>query len=119
MNELDIKNTAQQLKIKKFRGVFMRDRLPSQCWKNECGVIHLDNNNGPGTHWVGYKKINDSAIYFDSFGNLPPPEEFIDYMGRNVKIYYNYKKYQDFNTVNCGHLCLQFLLKLNKENEII
>lgn len=91
----------------------MRDKLPFKRRKIECGVINLDNNDGPGTHWVAYKIRNKKIIYFDSFGNLQPPKEFIQYIGPENTIFYNYNKYQDFGTVNCGHLGLEFLL--NKE----
>lgn len=89
----------------------MRDKLPKRCRKIECGVINLDNNAGPGTHWVSYYKCNKNCFYFDSFGDLKPPEEFIKYVGDCV-IHYNYKRYQKFNTSICGHLCILFLFDL-------
>ena len=86
----------------------MRDNLPRyKPWKNECGIVNLDSLKGPGTHWVAYCKKGKLIEYFDSFGNLQPPIEIIHYLGLNIK--YNYTKYQDFNTFNCGHLCLKFL----------
>lgn len=86
----------------------MRNNLPSTPWKNECGIINLDSVSGPGTHWVAYCKKGDTDItYFDSFGNLQPPLEVIDYLGSHIK--YNYIQYQTYNKVNCGHLCLKFL----------
>lgn len=90
----------------------MRNNLPNKCRKNECGVINLDNKNGDGTHWVCYHKKNKECYYFDSFGNLPPPQEFVHYIGSNCKIHYNYHPFQNFNTVNCGHLCLKFLYEM-------
>lgn len=54
----------------------MKDRLPKKIKKNfESGVINLDNNDGPGTHWTAYKKYGNNIFYFDSFGNLKPPLE--------------------------------------------
>lgn len=79
-------------------------------WVNETGIINLDDSTSSGTHWVAYIKKNNNAEYFDSFGNLKPPLELVKYLGvRSVK--YNYKRYQDYNTFNCGHLCLKFLNK--------
>ena len=87
----------------------MRDNLPkSEPRKYECGVINLDSLNNLGTHWVAYRKINNNVIYFDSFGNINPPKEFIEYM-KNCKIQFNYNQYQSYDTFNCGHLVLQFL----------
>lgn len=85
----------------------MRDQLPKTPWRKECGVINLDSNSGPGTHWVAYFKANKIVEYFDSFGNLQPPTDVISYLGNNI--IYNYKRYQKMNSFNCGHLCLKFL----------
>lgn len=85
----------------------MRDELPSKPWKNERAIINLDSTKGCGTHWVAYKKKGQLAQYFDSFGDLKPPPEITKYL--NCKITYNTKKYQEFGTYNCGHLCLKFL----------
>lgn len=85
----------------------MRDHLPPRPWINECGIINLDNFSGPGTHWVAYCKKGNESEYFDSFGNLQPPREVVRYLDSNLM--YNYEAYQDFDAVNCGHLCLDFL----------
>lgn len=91
----------------------MRDRLPEKCRKYECGVINLDSEIGLGTHWVGYHKMNKVCYYFDSFGDLQPPREFITYIGDdNCVIYFNYKRHQKFDSVICGHLCLKFLFDM-------
>lgn len=98
--------------VKKFRGVFMRDNLPKKPWKKECGIINLDGMEGPGTHWVAYKTNGRKSIYFDSFGNLPPPQELVRYLSGSI-IEYNYISYQDYDTYICGHLCLEFLKNKN------
>lgn len=85
----------------------MRDNLPKKPFKKESGIVNLDASSGPGSHWVAYIKNDNIVIYFDSFGNLKPPLEIIDYLGKNIE--YNYTKYQNYNTINCGHLCLKFL----------
>lgn len=85
----------------------MLDSLPQKPLKNECGIINLDRKIGSGTHWVAYFKKGNYVEYFDSYGNLQPPLEVINYLGSNIN--YNYKNYQNNNTYNCGHLCLKFL----------
>lgn len=95
-----------------FRGVFMKDDLPSYPNKNECGILNLDLTSGAGTHWTAYyKKGIKEIVYFDSFGNLQPPRELIHYLGSNIK--YNKESYQTYNTYTCGHLCLIFLYICN------
>lgn len=87
----------------------MRDTLPSNGPKfREAVIVNLDDIRGPGTHWVAYRKTGGYVVYFDSFGNLKPPKDLVNYLGvDNIK--YNYKSYQNFNTHICGHLCLKFL----------
>lgn len=87
----------------------MRNRLPKMPYKKECGIINMDNDSGPGTHWVAYYKDDNIIEYYDSFGNLQPPLEILYYLGPNIT--YNYKRDQHFNTYNCGHLCLKFLIE--------
>lgn len=95
----------------------MRNELPTNGpQKYEAAILNLDSKNGPGTHWVAYRKNNNKVIYFDSFGNLQPPHELVKYFdvgSNNVIILYNHERYQNFNTYNCGHLCIQFLLNKN------
>lgn len=98
------------MNIPYFRGVFMRNQLPkSGPRKKETAIVNLDDKDGPGTHWVAYKKINNEIIYFDSFGNLQPPQDLMKYFGVGSNVKYNHEKYQDYDTVVCGHLCLRFL----------
>lgn len=95
----------------------MRDNLPthSQLSKNECAIINLGSQKSKGTHWVAYRKSGNIVEYFDSFGNLKPPKELVKYLGSKVKILYNNDQYQNFNEANCGHLCLEFLYKTQKQ----
>lgn len=86
----------------------MRDNLPRRPRKNECGVVNLDSVQNSGTHWVCYCKEGNTVHYFDSFGNLKPPLELIDYFN-NCNILYNHANYQSYNEFVCGHLCLRFL----------
>ena len=97
------------LKIPYFRGVFMRDSLPNNGPHiKESAILNFDQMRGPGTHWVAYKKRGKRVLYFDSYGNLPPPPELMTYLRKADMIEYNPKRYQ-WNSYNCGHLCLRFL----------
>lgn len=92
-----------------FRGVFMRDQLPKKPLLMGCGIINLDSARNSGTHWVAYGKINDHIEYFDSYGNLKPPKEFLRYVGHDKNVRYSYDNLQGSHLYNCGHLCLKFL----------
>jgi hypothetical protein len=89
----------------------MRDGLPFKVAKNESGIVNLDSSSGIGTHWVAYSKRGNMVQYYDSFG-VAPPAEFIQYMGKNCVITYNYDQEQKIEQVICGHLCLKFLKNL-------
>ena len=115
----------KQLKIKHFRGVFMRDDLPKKKRTKECGIVNLADSLSDGTHWVCYF----NHYYFDSYG-LPPPLEIVEYLGDNsalseqlpnVDLEYNIYQIQKSGQI-CGHLCLYFLNRITKGmefNEII
>lgn len=90
----------------------MRNDLPSKIHGKESGIVNLDDKIGAGTHWTAYVKSGPNVAYFDSIGNLNPPLELIKYFrsdGSWNKITYNFERYQNLNSYNCGHLCLQFL----------
>lgn len=90
----------------------MRDNLPEFPRRIECAVVNLDSFKGHGTHWVAYYKNGSSVNYFDSFGNLKPPLELTNYFNKKgpLNIKYNYDRFQNYNQINCGHLCLEFLI---------
>lgn len=90
----------------------MRDLLPNKINEYESGIVNLDSFLNKGTHWVCYIKIGYIVEYFDSFGNLAPPIELQKYFNSGLhqtSIRYNYFPRQLENTINCGHLCLDFL----------
>lgn len=101
----------------------MRDTLPEKPKRNECAILNLQTSQEAGSDWVAYikhqnkqfKKQNGGTdiIFFNSYGNLGPPEELIAYLGHNIR--FNYDRFQNYNTVICGHLCLLFLYKFCKE----
>lgn len=89
----------------------MRDTLPKKPKIKERDIINLDTSNHHGTHWVAYVKNKNYCEYFDSYGDLKPPLEGLEVIRylKNCNIFYNYTKYQKYDTVNCGNLCLAFL----------
>ena len=58
----------RKLKLKNFRGVFMRNELSGKaCKMTEVNLIlNLDDNTGSGTHWVCLYIKNNSCYFFDS-----------------------------------------------------
>jgi len=92
--------------IPRFRGVFLRDTLPSKPLNDEVGVLNLDCSASFGTHWVIWIKANDNCYYVDTFG-YGPPLELIKYLKHNI--IYSTFILQDVGTSYCGHVCLLLL----------
>lgn len=92
----------------------MRDLLPKNVSKNECGIVNLDSYKGFGTHWVCYYKKDKIKYYFDSYGGKPP-KELVKYLGKD-NIFMNDSQIQNYDDPPiCGHLCVYVLNELNKE----
>jgi hypothetical protein len=104
LSNFQLEESVKKLNIPKFRGCFVRDGLPKEPRKSECGILNLDDSSGGGTHWVCWYK-GAKTVYFDGYG-LPPPEELIDYLH---EVLYNSESPQPAGTVVCGHLCLYVL----------
>lgn len=111
----DLMSWANILKINNFRGVFTKDTLLDKPLKNECGIINLGDLQSGGTHWTCYMKNHNKVIYFDSFGDAPPPLELEKYLKMNQGILYNNYRYQQYDDPPiCGHLCLEVLRRFSK-----
>ena len=111
LSNIDLLNWVKKLGIKNFRGVYSRDALPTKMLKNEVGIINLDSQIGPGTHWVAYRNGDKHAEYFDSFG-LIMPDEVMNYLRTSGKqIFYSGDEIQERDSVLCGYWDLYYLLE--------
>ena len=89
----------------------MRNDLPKDGARSkEAAIVNLDDKYGSGTHWVAYRKNNGDITYYDSFGNLQPPQDLMNYFGVGSTVKYNHEQHQSYDTIICGPLCLKFLL---------
>ena len=111
LSNIDLLNWVKKLGIKHFRGIYSRDALPPKMLKNEVGIINLDSQIGPGTHWVAYRNGEKHAEYFDSFG-LIMPNEVMNYLRTSGKqIFYSGDEIQERDSVLCGYWDLYYLLE--------
>ena len=118
LSNFDLIDWIKKLKIKHFRGVYSRDGLPSKIGK-ECGIINLDDIQGPRTHWICYANINNVVEYFDPFGLIMPNEVLKYFKTANKPIVYSIGEIQNRNTVLCGYWCLYYLLESQKGKSIL
>ena len=119
LTNVELLEYANQLQIPKFRGVFMRDTLPTKPWPIECGIVNFNTSLENGSHWVAYHKNKKDRIYFDSYGQVILAE-LSDYLktkkekeNEKAVIQRNTDIVQRFNTQVCGHLCLYVLKSLS------
>src|SRR6476469_2458893 len=122
LSNIQIIDKCKELKIKNFKGVFMRDELKGRTQtkpaeqrsvsKNECFILNHDISSNNGTHWTGLFVKNAIAYYFDSFG-LDPPLEILDYC-KGLERYCSTYKIQQYNEVICGHYSIFMLHSLSK-----
>ena len=120
LTNFDLIDYVWKLHLPNFKGVFMRDNLPSQRRKeNECGIMNFNTSSQKGSHWVAWYVSGDKRVYFDSFGQhvpyelvryLKPPKE---YRGKTLCIERNALIVQHINTSECGALCLFVLERLS------
>ena len=124
LTNFDLDKYAQTLRIPNFRGVFMRDTLPSNPYHKECGIVNFNTSKQAGSHWVCYFKdeMDQKRIYFDSFGQITPIE-IQRYLKTDIElkngipaIERNTDIVQRSNTHVCGHLCLFVLTSLTCEH---
>jgi hypothetical protein len=105
---LELEDLAKKMKIN-LVGVFSKDQLPKS--KSVGGyILNLqDNEDGGGTHWVGFTVSSKGPVlYFDSFG-LSPPKEVKTFVKN--KVAYNTRHLQDMKSNACGYWVLAFLKK--------
>ena len=87
----------------------MKDELPAVPWKNECGILNLNNSNQSGSHWVAWLKNDNKKVSFHSYGDSIPVKEIVNYLGKD-NLYYTTEQLQNYNDPPiCGHLCLDFI----------
>src|SRR5882757_3269982 len=52
LSNFQIIDKCKTLKIKNFKGVFMRDEIKNKSQnENECMIINIDHSDNEGTHW--------------------------------------------------------------------
>jgi hypothetical protein len=115
LTNLDLFEIVDEIGLKNFIGVFMKDellKLPKKYVGNY--IINLQSStDGNGTHYCALKIYNDGrTLWFDPFG-FESPKEVDKYVGG--KIPYSDKTIQNINTSICGFYCIAFLYYMTKK----
>ena len=118
LSNFDLMDWVKKLGLKHFRGIYSRDNLPQKI-KKECGIINLDDMQGPGTHWVCYRNLDSVVEYFDPFGLIMPNEALKYFRSSGKHIVYSLDEIQNRNTVLCGYWCLYYLFERQNGKSIL
>ena len=121
LTNFDIYDIVKELSIPHFRGVYMKDTIPTKPMKHECGILNFNTSNQSGSHWVCWyvSNISSNRIYFDSFGCITPDElqRYLkskrEYKNDILCIQRNTDQIQQPSTQICGQLCLYVLKNLS------
>ena len=120
LSNFDLEKWIDDLKIKHFRSIYSRDRLPDRVRIKECGIINLDSIEGEGTHWVCYRNLDENMTeYFDPFGLIMPHEIRHYLLTSGKKVIFSQDEIQNRNTVFCGYWCLYYLIERQKGKSIL
>jgi hypothetical protein len=112
MDTLTINNLLR--KNKHYLGTFSRDTLPNiKHLKGPAGLIaNTDISSKPGTHWVAIFVDKDGVgDYFDSYGNPPLHQKFMNFLINNCPngFFYNRIQLQCLTCVTYGHYCVAYI----------
>ena len=120
MDEGEIYDYVECLKITHFRGVKMSDELPVSPLPQECGILNFEPHNMEGSHWVAWYKNKEDRYYFDSYAGVPPLE-LQSYLKTEEEmkldqgvIKRSVVTIQRDATTECGALCLFVLFHLTR-----
>jgi hypothetical protein len=115
LSNFQIIEKCEELKIKNFKGCFMRDELiKNKKTSDECMIINTDHSSNAGTHWTSLFRKNGESFYFDPYG-FQPPIEVIKYC--EEPRYFSSFPIQKMNEVICGHYCVYVLQRLNNGDD--
>jgi len=79
-------------------------------------ILNLQPTGSSGSHWVLFVVRNNTAVYIDSYGAIPP-EDVMQYC-KSMRIKLGYSAYicQSLASKRCGYYCLQGIEYLQKAN---
>ena len=77
LSNFQIIEKCKELKMKNFKGVFMRDELRART-DIECMVIYTNHSQNEETHWTCLFIKNGTSYYFDPYG-FPPTLKVFNY----------------------------------------
>ena len=90
----------------RFNGVYSRNNLPKI--KDGAYVINLDESSDIGTHGIALYALNNSATYFDSFGDGNIPKVIKTFINKST-VAINISRILGYDLIMCGYFCVGFI----------
>ena len=99
-----------------YLGTNTSDNFPKYIKNNQCFILNTDSSKKPGTHWVGFYKINDKLYYYDSFRRS---KKELSKFWKNKRMYNANKtdRDQSYNETDCGSRSFAFLVLMRRFGE--
>lgn len=80
----ELEELAKKLKIRNFKGCFMKDQLIDlRPQLHEYLIVNLQNSDQSGSHWAAVIRDEEEKYYYSSFGD-DPPLEVQHYLGKKI-----------------------------------
>ena len=106
-------------------GVYSRNNLSNKI-KKGVYVIHLDEYENTGTHWVSLFVKPKHTVYFDSFGVEHIAKEINKFirskeLGHAIRyeIKSNIFRIQAYDSIMCGYFCIEFINYMLKSKTLL
>ena len=114
LSNFDIVGILRSQAVGNFKGVFMKDELPSQLERGSYIVNLQSSNEGNGTHWTAFYYTDTFSYYFDAYGFIAP----LEVQDKIIPYTYNDEEIQDIDSTACGYYCVAFVLYLDRKMNI-
>ena len=116
ITNFELEELAQKHKVP-LNAVVCKDQLPPTPRPGGYIVNMQDSTEGNGTHWVCVYIENKHALYFDSFGCLPPIE-IVNFLKPFQPYLYNKKDIQNIRSSICGYYCFYVLWFISRHKQV-
>ena len=116
MNNLEIIELINELKISNFLGVYMKDEIKNIHMPRNSDfyfIYNLQTSKENGSHWLVDGRSKNQNIHMCPFGS-DPCNEFIEFIG--TPIISSTFRIQEFTEKSCGLYCILLLYLLDKGN---
>ena len=112
MNNLEIQELINELKINNYLGTFMRDEIPLSHLNKFYFIYNYQTKQENGSHWSLFCRINNKNYHASSFGDDPIKEITDKYKNIMSSTF----RSQGYSEKSCGLYCVLLIYLLDHGN---